>query len=76
MRDLLEFLIKKITGIKDFTIKEESENSFTRFIVKTNPDQAGLVIGKNGKTIKMIGSLLKVRAILGDRAVTVSVEEK
>lgn len=76
MSELLDFLIKKITGIEDFSIEEESEDSFTRFIVKTKEDQAGLVIGKGGKTIKTIRNLLKVRAILEDKAVTISVEEE
>lgn len=76
MKDLLDFLIKNITGIKDYTIEENKEDSFVRFEVKTNPDEAGLVIGKRGKTVKTIRNLLKVRAILEDKGVAISVEGK
>lgn len=76
MRELLDFLIKNITGIEDYEIEEETEDTFTRFIVTTNEDEAGLVIGKRGKTVKTIRNLLKVRATLEDKGVAISVEGK
>lgn len=76
MKDLLSFLIKKVTGTKDFTIKEETENSFTNFTIITKPGTAGLIIGKQGRTIKMIRNLLKVRATLEKMGVNISIEEK
>lgn len=74
MKDLLDFLIKNITGIKDYSIEEKTEDSFTRFEVKTKPDEAGLVIGKEGKTVKTIRNLLKVKATLENKGVAISVE--
>jgi predicted RNA-binding protein YlqC (UPF0109 family) len=76
MRKLLEFLVTKITGVKDFTIEEETEGNFTRFIIRVKPEEAGLIIGKGGKTIKIIKNLLRIRAILEQHAVAVSVEEQ
>lgn len=76
MKELLDFLIKNITGIENYSIEEETDNSFTRFIVKTEPDDAGLVIGKRGKTVKTIRNLLKVRATLENMGVAISVESK
>jgi len=76
MKDLLTFLVKKITGLKDFTIKEEIDNSFTNFIIITKPGTAGLIIGKQGKTIKMIRNLLKVKATLEKKGVNINIEEK
>lgn len=75
MKDLLNFLVTKITGLKDISIDEATEDSYTRFTIKTEPGTAGLVIGKNGKTIKAIRNLLKVRATLEKKGVNVSVEE-
>ncbi len=76
MKNLLSFLIKKITGIKDFTIQESTENSYTNFTVITEPGTAGLIIGKQGRTIKTIRNLLKVKATLEKKGVNISVEEK
>lgn len=75
MKDLLDFLVRKITGLKDISIEETTEDGYTKFLVKTEPGNAGLVIGKNGKTIKTIRNLLKVRATLEKKGVNVSVEE-
>lgn len=76
MKKLLEFLTKKTTGIKDFEVKEEIQNDFVDFTILTEPGTAGLIIGKGGKTIKAIRSILKVRATLDKKGVNVSVEEK
>jgi len=76
MKDLLSFLVKKITGIKDFTIKKSVDNGYMNFTIITEPGTAGLIIGKQGRTIKTIRNLLKVRATLEKKAVNVSVEEK
>lgn len=76
MKKLLEFLTKNTTGIKDFEIKEDTQNDFIDFTILTKPGTAGLIIGKQGKTIKAIRSILKVRATLDKKGVNVSVEEK
>lgn len=73
MKELLDFLIKNITGLEDYTIEDITDNSFTKFVVKTRPDEAGLVIGKGGKTVKTIRNLLKVRATLENKGVAISV---
>ena len=75
MKDLLNFLIKKVTGIDDFEISETTEDNYTRFTIKTKPGTAGLIIGKGGKTIKTIRNLLKIRATLEKKGVNISVEE-
>jgi len=75
MKDLLNFLVKNITGVEDFEISEINEDSFTTFIIKTKPGTAGLIIGKGGRTIKTIRNLLKIRATLEKKGVNISVEE-
>lgn len=76
MLALLKYLIKNVTGIKDFKIKKEEEGDFINFMVITEPGTAGLVIGKGGKTIKAIRNILKVKATLDKKGVNISVEEK
>lgn len=74
MKDLLTFILKGITGKKDLEIVEETEGDRTHFLVKAPEDSIGIIIGKEGKTIKAIRSLLKVRATLEKKGVSVSVE--
>jgi len=61
MEQLLTFLLKEITG-KEIPVRAEDDDG--RLIFEISPDQEiiGLVIGKNGKTIKAIQELLRVRA--------------
>jgi len=75
MKELLDFLIRKISGLENFTIEETNEDNYTRFLVKTEGGSAGLVIGKGGRTIKTIRNLLKVRATLEKKGVNILVEE-
>ena len=64
MKTLLKYLVEEITGITDFTIKESEENSFKTYELLVPSEYVGLIIGKNGKTIKTLRNLMKVRAIL------------
>ncbi len=76
MRDLLDFLIKGITGNKDFEIEESQDADRSNFEIKIDPSFFGLVIGKGGRTIRAIRNLLKVRATIEKKGVNVSVAEK
>jgi predicted RNA-binding protein YlqC (UPF0109 family) len=76
MRDLLDFLIKGITGNKDFEIEESQDADRSNFEVKIDPSFFGLIIGKGGRTIRAIRNLLKVRATIEKKGVNVSVAEK
>ena len=75
MKDLLEFIIEGITGASDFNIEEEGDENHVSFIIKAKKDNIGLIIGKNGKTIRAIRTLLRVRATLDKKAVSLSVSE-
>lgn len=76
MKDLLTFILKEITKKDDFEIKEEVDGDFIRFTVLAPKEIMGIIIGREGRTIKSIRNLLKVRATLEKKAVSVSVEEK
>lgn len=75
MKDLLTFLVKNITGKSDIGIEEKAENDRFDYIIKAPKEEMGLLIGKSGKTIRMIRNLIKVRATLEKKAVGVSIEE-
>lgn len=75
MDDLLNFLVKGITGKSDFKIQSEENNGFINYIIVAPKESIGLLVGKGGKTIRAIRNILKVKAILEKRAVGVSIEE-
>lgn len=76
MKKLLEFIITKITGSSDFEVEEVDEDGHTTLDVKANPEIIGLIIGKEGKTIKNIRKIVSLHAVRQDKSVHISVTEK
>ena len=78
MKDLLEYLVREITGRKDLEVTEQAdaEGGVINLTVNADPSVMGLIIGKQGKTIRTIRNLVKVRATLEKKAVNVSIEEE
>jgi len=75
MKDLLTYLLSKITGSTDFEIKEiDTEEGKITFEVTANPEIIGLIIGKEGKTIKNIRKILSIRATKEKTGVNISVQ--
>lgn len=64
MEDLLKFLIGPlVTDVKKVKIEKFQEDKNIRFVVSVPKEDIAKVIGKNGKMIKSIKNLLKVKAI-------------
>jgi len=76
MKDLLEFILKGITGKDNFVIEEEVNEDAYSFRIILEPDSIGLIIGKGGKTIKAVQTLLRVRGKLENKKVFVNVSSK
>ena len=64
MKKLLEFLVKEITGCADIAVEEKKEGEVFEYQLNVPKDFTGLVIGKNGATIKAIRNILKIKATL------------
>ena len=74
MKDTLSYILTKITGIRA-EIEEENEDGFITFTAHIPKDQVGIVIGKSGKTIHAIKTLLKIQAIKEEKRIDVRVVE-
>lgn len=74
MHDLLEFLLKGLLGKEKFEIIEEESEGRVMYTIKTAPENIGLIIGKGGHMIKTLRNVLKVRATLEKKAVSLNVE--
>ncbi len=75
MKDLLNFIVSKSTGIKDIKIEENTDEQGVNFVIHAPKDSIGLIIGKGGQTIKSIRNILRVKATLDKKLVKVSVAE-
>lgn len=76
MDKLLTFIIKTITGSDDFSINENEDDGRVVYNVDANPEIVGLIIGKEGKTIKNIRRLLAIAAVRDNKSVQIDVSEK
>ena len=76
MKDLIQFLLKNILGGETFEVEEKETDGKSDYVLKIPKEEMGLVIGKGGKTIRMIRNLVRVRATLEKKAVGIFVEEK
>lgn len=74
MKDLLDFILKNILG-KDssYEIIEDDNGSVVTLTVKTADNEGGLIIGKQGKVIKAIRNLLRIKATLDKKKIVLLV---
>lgn len=64
MRDILEYVLKGIVDKPEkISVTESKEDDITRLKIAVDKEDIGKVIGKKGKVIKSIRSLLKVASI-------------
>jgi len=64
MQDVLEFILKNITTVPDdVKIDVQEEDGTTNYLITVNPADVGRIIGKEGKIIKAIRTIMRVIAI-------------
>lgn len=74
MQDVLEFILKNITTVPaDVKVEEKTDEEGTNYIISVNPADVGRIIGKEGKVIKAIRTIMRVIAIQKGVRVRVSV---
>lgn len=64
MKDLLEYIVQNlVTKPEEIFIDEQSQAGVVNLTLTVDPGDMGIIIGKNGQTIRAIRKLLTVRAI-------------
>lgn len=64
MKDIVEYIVKQfVTNPDAVEVTEENQDGIIRLMLKVDPADMGLTIGKSGQTIKSIRRLLTVKAI-------------
>ncbi len=76
MKDLVEYIVKQlVTNPDDVVVDEQNEPGIVNLILTVNPEDMGIVIGKNGQTIKAIRKVLTVRAIADNVRINLQLTE-
>jgi hypothetical protein len=76
MKELFEFLIKSIVDHpQDITIEEIQEEGQVNLNFNANPEDIKIIIGKNGRTIKAIRELLKIKAIKEKKRINLNLNQ-
>ena len=76
MKEFLEFLIKGICEKpKEVEVTEIKDEGVFIYEVKVADEDMGVVIGKNGKTIRSLRNLAKAKAIKDDVRIQIMLEE-
>ena len=76
MEDLLTYLIKPlVSDIKKVKIEKVQEDNAVKLLISIPKKDIAKVIGKDGKMIKSIKNLLKIRAIKENVFASIEVQE-
>ncbi|MFH1415299.1 MAG: KH domain-containing protein [Elusimicrobiota bacterium] len=76
MKDLVSQIVKKLVENPDEVIAREVQGEQTTIIeITTNPADVGKVIGKQGRTIKAIRTIVNAASIRSGNRVTVEIVE-
>ncbi|NMB91608.1 KH domain-containing protein [candidate division WWE3 bacterium] len=76
MKEFLEYLIKEITSKpNEVAVTEIKDDDFYTYSIHVSEEDMGVVIGKEGKTIKALRNLAKAKAIKDNIRIQVILEE-
>ncbi len=76
MKDTLHYIITAIVDKPDAVqIEEREEEGILNLIVTVAPEDMGKIIGKEGKVIRSIRNIMKIKAMKHDIRINVSLAE-
>jgi predicted RNA-binding protein YlqC (UPF0109 family) len=76
MKDLLEFIVKSLVDKpEEVKVEEEKAEDFVNLRLTVAPEDMGKVIGKQGKVIKAIRTIVRIPAIKANMRVNVELTE-
>jgi hypothetical protein len=76
MKDTLHFIVSAIVDNPDAVVVDEhEEEDILNFTITVAPEDMGKVIGKEGKVIRSIRNIMKIKAMKFDRRIKISLAE-
>ena len=77
MKDTLHFIVSSIVDNPDaVVIEEHEEDGFVNLTITVDPADMGKVIGKEGKVIRSIRNIMKIKAMKLDKRIKISLAEQ
>jgi len=77
MKDLVSFLVKNIVDKPgSVKINEEFQNGADILKLTVDKDDMGKIIGKNGRIIKSLRNILKIKAIKSGKKAFLQIQEQ
>lgn len=74
MIELLDFLVRRIVDDPDSVrITREDRDSYIELLVRVAPDDIGKVIGKSGRVVKALRTLMRAAGFKEDKKVLVEI---
>ncbi len=76
MKDIITFIVTTLVDKKDeITVVEEEKEGILYLTISAAKEDMGKIIGKNGKVIRAIRSVMKIPAIKQNKRVYVSIAD-
>jgi predicted RNA-binding protein YlqC (UPF0109 family) len=76
VKELLEFIVTRLVdNPKQVEIHEKIEDDLYVYDIKVAPEDMGKIIGKEGKIIKSVRTLLKIPAIKNHKKISLNLIE-
>jgi uncharacterized protein len=76
MRDAIEMIVKSLVDESDnVDIREVERNGATLIEVRVAPNDVGKIIGKQGKTIRALRSLVRIAGVKKNRRYQLEIVE-
>ena len=76
MNEALQFIVKSIVDNPDkVSIGEQDDNGILNLIVTVSKEDMGKVIGKEGKVIRSIRNIMKIKAMKTGKKINISLNE-
>ena len=77
MKDTLHYIVSAIVDTPDaVSIEENEQDGITQFVVTVAKEDMGKVIGKEGKVIRSIRNVMKIRAMKDNKRINISLAEQ
>jgi hypothetical protein len=76
MKEFIHYIVEQIVSQpEEIKITQTDEDGFEKYLIEVADDDMGLIIGKHGRTIKSIRSLVKAKAIKDGVRIRVELQE-
>lgn len=76
MKDTLLFIVSSIVDKTDAVRVDEQEiDGITNLIITVDKEDMGKIIGKEGKVIRSIRNIMKIKAIKNEKRVNISIAD-